>query len=91
MTEEDKNKLREPLAELCHAQWSGWMKYIFAKAKNNHDGTFTIQKEHAERWDRQMFTDYEHLSEEEQNSDRKEADRFLSLLSQLKHHAQIKS
>lgn len=62
--------LREELADLAHEQWSGWMKYMF----ENWDD------EHVARWERQMETPYSELSEEEQDSDRKEADRVLAVL-----------
>lgn len=73
---------REALAELCHEQWSGWMQYLFEKCEENKDGTATIPKWAVERWSRQMKTKYRQLSENEQNSDRAEADRFLALITQ---------
>lgn len=73
---------REALAELCHSQWSGWMRYLFMKCEENEDGTVTIPKWAAERWFRQMETEYSQLSEDERNSDRVEADKFLALIEQ---------
>jgi len=72
--------LRELLAGLCHRQWSGWMEYLFSKSIGNEDGTFTIPEPLVNRWNRQLTTDYGDLPENEQNSDRKEADKFLGLL-----------
>ena len=74
------NKFRETLADLCHEQWSGWMQYLFCKGVFNEDGTWTMHKEYAERWQRQMNTPYDELSEAEQDSDRKEADKFLRVM-----------
>lgn len=71
---------REAIANLCHRQWSGWMKYLFEKCDRNEDGTVTIPKWAVERWSRQMDTDYSQLSEDEQNSDRTEADKFISVI-----------
>lgn len=71
---------KEKLAELCHEQWSGWMRYMFFKGKLNEDGSWTMPKEFVERWTRQMNTPYAELSESEQDSDRKEADKFLRLV-----------
>ena len=71
---------REELAELCHKQWSGWMEYIFSKGDFNKNGSFTIPKWAVDRWRRQMKTEYHLLSEDEMESDRKEADKFLELL-----------
>lgn len=74
-------KLRELMADLCHQQWSGWMKYMFSKGYGNLDnGTWMMPKEFVIRWERQMTTHYKKLSAEEQDSDREEADKFLGLL-----------
>lgn len=76
----DKEKqIREKIAELCHTQWSNWMKYLFDKciAKG---GSMVIPAWAYERWLKQSETPYEHLSSEEQDSDRKEADKFIAML-----------
>ncbi len=73
---------REALAELCHRQWSDWMRYLFKKCDKNEDGTVTIPKWAVGRWSRQMETEYSQLSEDEQLSDRIEADKFLILIEQ---------
>jgi len=72
-----KKSLRDNLAALAHAQWSGWMEYLFTKGETQPDGTFAIGKESVERWKRQMETPYADLSEREKDSDRKEADKML--------------
>lgn len=71
---------REALANLCHRQWSNWMSYLFSKCIFTSDGGLVIPPEYVERWRRQMITPYEQLSEEEQESDRKEADKFLNII-----------
>lgn len=72
--------LREQLAELAHDQWSGWMQYLFSKAEINPDGTWTMPSEFVHRWQRQMNTPYSKLWTSEQESDRKEADKFLAAI-----------
>lgn len=73
--------LKEKLADLCHNQWSGWMKYLFSKSTFNEDGSVTIPKELVSRWQRQLYTDYINLSDSEKESDLKEADKFIKLLN----------
>lgn len=73
-------ELREQLAALAHEQWSGWMRYLFEKTTGNIAGTALIPEWAVERWKRQLNTPYAQLSEEEKESDRKEADRVLALL-----------
>jgi len=86
MTEE----LREELAALCHNQWVGWMEYLFSKCIelpvhiDDNTGTIIIPRDYVERWKRQINTPYEELSASEKESDRKEADRFISLLYEYK-------
>ena len=82
--------MREKLADLCHRQWSGWMEYLFGKCAKNDDGTMTIPKWAVDRWSRQASTDYAHLSKEEQDSDRDEADRFLTLVAEAHPQADNK-
>ncbi len=79
--QEEWEKLREKLANLCHQQWSGWMKYLFSKCELDDD-VATIPEWATERWQRQLMTPYSELSEEEKNSDRVEADKFIKLLKE---------
>lgn len=72
--------MKEKIAELCHEQWSGWMTYLFSKSTKNDDGSATIPKWAVQRWERQIITKYNDLSEDEKNSDREEADKFLKIL-----------
>lgn len=75
-----KETLREKLAELAHDQWAGWMEYLFSKGTFNEDGTWTMPVWAVERWKRQAETPYSDLSEAEKNSDRNEADKFLTVI-----------
>lgn len=75
------NELREKLAELAHDQWVGWMRYLFSKGIFNDDGTWTMPAWAVVRWRWQMETPYSELSENEQDSDRSEADKFLAVIN----------
>lgn len=84
----DNDVLREQLADLCHRQWAGWMAYLFSKCDSTmptvlsalEDGSLIIPAEFVERWKRQVDTPYENLSHFEQESDKKEADKFLEVI-----------
>lgn len=67
--------LREALADQEHGRWSRWMKYLFSKSP---DGV--IPPALVERWARQVSTPYKNLSEQEKDSDRKEADATLDTI-----------
>ncbi len=72
--------LREQLANYAHEAWSKWMRYLGKKSILNMDGSITIPRELVNRWHRQIDTPYQHLSETEKDSDRKEADMMLAIL-----------
>jgi len=77
--------MRENIAELCHEQWSGWMKYLFEKGTfNTSDGTWTMPRWAVERWTRQMRISYQELPNAEKDTDRAEADKFIALISKEK-------
>jgi phenylalanyl-tRNA synthetase beta subunit len=71
---------REELADYAHEAWAGWMKYLFSKSTKNKDGSIVIPPELVERWQRQVDTKYEELSEEEQKSDLEQADKILKIV-----------
>ena len=76
-------ELREKLADLAHSQWSGWTEYLFEKSiRHPRTGGVTIPHTLVKRWVRQMRTPYAELSESEKDSDRKEADKFLTVLKE---------
>lgn len=83
------DKLREELAALCHEQWSGWMEYLFFKCEPvtpmRESGPVIIPVSLVDRWNRQRRTTYADLSNEEKESDRKLADRFLAVLEKGKN------
>jgi len=89
LSEGDNEYLREDLADLCHEQWAGWMRYLFTLSTPHTHSTAGGRAETGElipehlvqRWRRQIGTPYANLSPEEQDSDRKEADKFLALFA----------
>jgi len=89
-TAQDKggNTMREKLASLAHEMWSEWMKYLFSKCiQPTYTSTLIIPASAVNRWSRQMKTPYSELSEEEKESDRREADRMLECISVLDSHS----
>jgi hypothetical protein len=72
------NTLREKFAKIAHESWTGWMEYLFSKSIENPDGSYTIPKEFVDWWKSEMDTPYENLTEKQKESDRKEADKYLS-------------
>lgn len=71
--------MREKLAELQHEIWSHWMRYLFEVSVLNRDGSVTIPRSLCMRWKRQMGFPYHLLPDEEQESDRHQADKILAV------------
>lgn len=93
----DEKIRREEIAELCHRQWTGWMEYLFKKCDMIPESEmyatsddYKIPVIHADlyrRWKRQIETEYKDLSEKEKESDRIEADKFLSIIDKERKEA----
>lgn len=82
---EQSPTMKEQLADLYHRQWAGWMRYLFRFGTQNENGTFTMGADKVERWRHQMETSYSELSLAEQDSDCKEADKFLEVIGRYVH------
>lgn len=81
------NTRKEEFANLCHEQWSSWMNYLFSQCEINIHGHCVIPQWAKDRWTRQVNTNYEDLSEDEKNSDRIEADKFIShMINKTNNH-----
>ena len=87
MTTIDNEQQREALAEYAHDCWSRWMTHLLSRTRQNADGSVTITTKDVRRWQRQRVTAYGDLAENEQDSDRAEADRILAIMESL-HHGQ---
>jgi hypothetical protein len=97
---ESEQSLRERLAELCHAQWSGWMRYMLDDCDSSvcpavrgpnaeHPQPRLQHADYLARWRRQMATPYADLSDAEKDSDRAEADRFVALIGDVARDARF--
>jgi len=75
------DRLRERFAAQAHEAWSGWMRHLFKKSNRNDDGSITIPAAYVENLQRLIDMSYADLSEEEKESDRKEADEYLAIYS----------
>lgn len=71
-------------AALQHEIWSHWMKYLFEVSIEHEDGSITIPAGKVARWKRQIDTDYDELSPEEQESDIEQAIKIIRLFNGLK-------
>jgi len=72
--------LRETIADVQHEIWAHWMRYLFQVSIKNPDGSYTIPADKVTRWMRQLETPYDKLTNQEQTSDREQADKVLAVL-----------
>lgn len=80
---------REEVADLCHRQWAGWMEYLFSNGEFTISGGWIMPSWAVDRWRRQVEAPYADLSDEEKDSDRKEADKFISLFAEWKYRDRV--
>ena len=73
-----KAGLIEAFAEEAHKSQSSWMKYLFNKGESNDLGEVVLPAWAVARWERQKATPYANLTEEEKESDRVEARRYIA-------------
>lgn len=71
---------REKISDVQHEIWASWMRWVFQICPTNDDGTVTIPADKVERWQRQIKTPYESLTEKEKDSDREQADKVLAVI-----------
>jgi len=79
------DELIEELADVQHAIWAHWMRYMFTCGQFGADGTWHMPAFKAERWKRQMATNYADLTEREKDSDREQARKVIAVLGDPNH------
>lgn len=78
------DELREQLAQLEHQRWASWQRHLHSKCRRNPDGSLTIPAGYVAALERQIATPYDALSEAEKDGDRREVDRYLPLLREVR-------
>lgn len=79
-TDLDVDLLTEKLASIEHKRWARWQRFLHDQGVRNHDGSLTIPSELVERWERQISTPYEALTEAEKDSDREQVREYLPIV-----------
>jgi hypothetical protein len=77
----------DALAAIEHERWSHWQRYIHERGKAQPDGSLLIPAGFVQRWEQQMATPYEALSDAEKESDRDQVRRYLpTIIEGLLHN-----
>lgn len=75
------DNLIERLAAIEHERWADWQRWMHKVLRDTHDPS-PEYGDILERWDRQIETPYNKLSEGEKQSDRDQVQRYMPLLKQ---------
>ena len=70
----------ERLAGAEHDRWSHWQRYLHSKGTLQEDGSLVLPAELVQKWNRQLSTPYEKLSEAEKESDREQVRKYLPIV-----------
>lgn len=77
-------KFIEKGAALEHARWAKWQNYLHSFLTWNDElKAWVLPHEQKDRWQRQINTYYDILSEKEKESDRKEVRQYLPLIERI--------
>ena len=76
----DLETLRQHLAAIEHQRWADWQRWMHEQCARRPNGALIIPAELVERWERQIATPFEQLSEAEQRSDMEQVDRYWPLI-----------
>lgn len=71
------DNLVDSLAAIEHERWAHWQRYMHGKAIKQSDGSLIIPAELVAKWERQIATPFEKLSDKEKDSDREQVSKYL--------------
>ena len=84
MTPEQEKEFVERGAELEHIRWAKWQNYLHSYLTWNNDiQAWVLPHEWKDRWQMQINTPYQMLSEKEKESDREQVRPYLPLIRSI--------
>jgi hypothetical protein len=78
--EEILDGLLDELAAIEHERWAHWQRYVHSKAERQPDGSLLIPADLVARWEKQIGTPFDQLSNKEKSSDREQVQKYLPVL-----------
>ena len=81
--EEALESILEDLAAIEHERWSLWQSYLHSQGTRQPDGSLNLPAALVARWERQVQTPYERLTDAEKQSDRDQVRRYLPTIQNL--------
>jgi hypothetical protein len=74
------NDLVDALAAIEHQRWSHWQRYMHDQATKQSDGSLILPADLVSRWETQIRTGFESLSDKEKDSDREQVRKYLPVI-----------
>lgn len=81
--EQALESILEDLAAIEHERWSTWQCYLHSQGTRQPDGSLILSPELVARWERQIQTPYEQLTDAEKQSDRDQVRKYLPMIQNL--------
>ncbi|MFI5960499.1 hypothetical protein [Cryptosporangium sp. NPDC051539] len=75
-----RDSLVEVLAAVEHERWSHWQRYLHSRCERTADGSLVIPAELVTRWEHQIVTPYDQLTDAQKESDREQVRRYLPIV-----------
>jgi hypothetical protein len=72
--------LVDVLAAIEHERWCHWQRYMHDQAIKQADGSLILPAHLVARWETQIRTDFESLTDKEKDSDREQVHKYLPLI-----------
>lgn len=79
----DSSELLERLAAVEHQRWAHWQRYVHDHSQRQPDGSLLIPAHLVARWEGQIATAYEDLTDTEKESDRDQVREYLPVIAQF--------
>ena len=73
----------EELAAIEHQRWAHWQRHLHEQGSKMGDGSLVLPADLIMRWERQIETIYDLLSEKEKDSDREQVIKIFPLLIEV--------
>lgn len=71
------------LAAIEHERWAHWQCYMHEAGERLADGRLVLPSDQVSRWERQIATPFDRLTETEKESDREQVRRYLPEIARI--------
>lgn len=71
------------LAAVEHQRWAHWQRYMHGKGRTLADGSLLLPADLLARWETQIETPFDELTEDEKESDRDQVRHYFSAIAAL--------